>query len=558
MLQRLHIAKFALIDHLDLEVGPGFTVVTGETGAGKSIFLGALQLALGGRAEFSQIGQPGHKCVVEAEFRVPQGRQSELSSTDWDWWPEDGTATLLLRREVLPGGRSRAFINDSPVRLDELKRISTALVDIHSQRDEGLWARNEGIVLLLEAFAKPDVDALRAQYAAAWLAYREAQQRSAELEADLGHVTDPEYLKFVVEEWQALRIQPNEVAALRAQLSVLGNAQELGEVSTQALSAIDREDLGFEAQAAELRRLAERVQRLGRPSDELVAVSYSLEENVRALRDAWTDVLDGMDSDPGALERTEARFAELDRILRKHQCADEAELDEKMSELDRRLQRWSDGQALRAQAQAQVAQALSEVTAAGERWNTALMTGAAPLAKAVAEGLQGLAMPSTQLEVTSERRAQPSANGCFSYRLAFSANPGQALQDLSKVASGGERSRLMLVLKRYLAQKQGLSTVLFDEIDTGVSGGTATKMAQMLRAMAQDAQVIAITHLPQVAALGAQHWVVEKSVAGGTSQTVLRTLESRERPAEVARLLSDGSVSELALAQAEALMATAQ
>jgi DNA repair protein RecN (Recombination protein N) len=186
------------------------------------------------------------------------------------------------------------------------------------------------------------------------------------------------------------------------------------------------------------------------------------------------------------------------------------------------------------------------------------MTGAAPLAKAVAEGLQGLAMPSTQLEVTSERRAQPSANGCFSYRLAFSANPGQALQDLSKVASGGERSRLMLVLKRYLAQKQGLSTVLFDEIDTGVSGGTATKMAQMLRAMAQDAQVIAITHLPQVAALGAQHWVVEKSVAGGTSQTVLRTLESRERPAEVARLLSDGSVSDLALAQAEALMATTQ
>jgi DNA repair protein RecN (Recombination protein N) len=442
--------------------------------------------------------------------------------------------------------------------LDELKRISTSLVDIHSQRDEGLWARNEGIVLLLEAFAKPDVDALRAQYAAAWLAYREAQQRSAELEADLGHVTDPEYLKFVVEEWQALRIQPNEVAALRAQLSVLGNAQELGEVSTQALSAIDREDLGLEAQAAELRRLAERVQRLGRPSDELVAVSYSLEENVRTLRDAWTDVLDGMDSDPAALERAEARFAELDRILRKHQCADEAELDEKMSELDRRLQRWSDGQALRAQAQAQVAQALSEVTAAGARWNTALMTGAAPLAKAVAEGLQGLAMPSTQLEVTSERRAQPSANGCFSYRLAFSANPGQALQDLSKVASGGERSRLMLVLKRYLAQKQGLSTVLFDEIDTGVSGGTATKMAQMLRAMAQDAQVIAITHLPQVAALGAQHWVVEKSVAGGTSQTVLRTLESRERPAEVARLLSDGSVSDLALAQAEALMATTQ
>lgn len=153
MLRRLHIERFALIDQLDLEVQPGFTVVTGETGAGKSIFLGALQLALGGRAEFASVGQPGFKCVVEAEFSVSEARKEEWTSDDWDWWSSDGTASLVLRREIHPGGRSRAFINDSPVRLDELKRVSSALVDIHSQRDEGLWARSEGIVLLLENFA---------------------------------------------------------------------------------------------------------------------------------------------------------------------------------------------------------------------------------------------------------------------------------------------------------------------------------------------------------------------------------------------------------------------
>jgi DNA repair protein RecN (Recombination protein N) len=153
MLRRLHIERFALIDQLDLIVEPGFTVVTGETGAGKSIFLGALQLALGGRAEFASIGQANHRSLVEAEFSVPQSRESDLGSPEWDWWTDQDKALLVLRREVVPGGRSRAFINDSPVRLDELRRVSASLVDIHSQRDEGLWARSEGVVLLLEAFA---------------------------------------------------------------------------------------------------------------------------------------------------------------------------------------------------------------------------------------------------------------------------------------------------------------------------------------------------------------------------------------------------------------------
>ena len=167
-------------------------------------------------------------------------------------------------------------------------------------------------------------------------------------------------------------------------------------------------------------------------------------------------------------------------------------------------------------------------------------------------------MPQTQFAVIAELRSAPSATGTYSYRLEFSANPGQSMQDLAKVASGGERSRLMLVLKRFLAQRQGLSTVLFDEIDTGVSGGTASKMAQMLRSMSRDAQVIAITHLPQVAALGSQHWVVEKSVEKDSTRTILKVLNQTERISEVARLLSDGVLSEVALAQAEALMASTQ
>jgi len=215
MLRRLHIERFALIDELDLDVAPGFTVITGETGAGKSIFLGALQLALGGRAEFAAVGQPGFKSVVEAEFSVAESRKAELFSEDWDWWGDGALASLVLRREVHPGGRSRAFINDSPVRLDELRRVSGSLVDIHSQRDEGLWARSEGIALLLENFAPKGVAEARQTYLRAWEVFGDAERALHELESELGSVNDPEYLRFVVQELKGLDLKAGEESQLR-------------------------------------------------------------------------------------------------------------------------------------------------------------------------------------------------------------------------------------------------------------------------------------------------------------------------------------------------------
>ncbi|MDP4773333.1 MAG: AAA family ATPase, partial [Schleiferiaceae bacterium] len=501
MLRRLHIERFALIDQLDLIVEPGFTVVTGETGAGKSIFLGALQLALGGRAEFASIGQANHRSLVEAEFSVPQSRESDLGSPEWDWWTDQDKALLVLRREVVPGGRSRAFINDSPVRLDELRRVSASLVDIHSQRDEGLWARSEGVVLLLEAFAHQGQEA-REDYGRAWSAYRASANDFTLLESQIGAVSDPEYLRFMVEELRALALKPGEEASLRERLSLLGNQQELSEASAEALSLIEREELGLDSMAAQVRRLGERVARLSPSNEELSAMGFALEDQVRELRARWSDLVERLDSDPMALEIAEERLAAIDRLQRKHQCPDEEALLAHQALLEQRLEVWDAGQERRILAQAAVESALKKVQQAGSAWNQNLMQAEAKLAQAVREGLADLAMPQTQFAVKAELRTAPSAAGTYSYRLEFSANPGQSMQDLAKVASGGERSRLMLVLKRFLAQRQGLSTVLFDEIDTGVSGGTASKMAQMLRSMSRDAQVIAITHLPQVAALG--------------------------------------------------------
>jgi DNA repair protein RecN (Recombination protein N) len=556
MLRRLHIERFALIDQLDLIVEPGFTVVTGETGAGKSIFLGALQLALGGRAEFASIGQANHRSLVEAEFSVPESLEADLGSAEWDWWTDKDKALLVLRREVIPGGRSRAFINDSPVRLDELRRVSSSLVDIHSQRDEGLWARSEGVVLLLEAFAHNEE--VRADYTSAWSIYRGALSDLALLESQIGAVSDPEYLRFMVEELQALALKPGEEASLRERLSLLGNQKELSEASAEALSLIDREELGLESIAAQVRRLGERVARLSPSNEELSAMGFALEEQVRELRSRWSDLVERLDTDPLALEIAEERLAAIDRLQRKHQCTDDEALLNHQALLEQRLDVWNAGQERRLQAQAAIESALKKVKQAGSAWNQDLMQAEPKLAQAVREGLADLAMPQTQFAVKAALRTEPSAAGTYSYQLEFSANPGQSMQDLAKVASGGERSRLMLVLKRFLAQRQGLSTVLFDEIDTGVSGGTASKMAQMLRSMSRDAQVIAITHLPQVAALGSQHWIVEKSVDKNSTRTVLKVLDKAERISEVARLLSDGFLSEVALAQAEALMASAQ
>ena len=557
MLCRLHIERFALIDQLELSVKPGFTVLTGETGAGKSIFLGALQLALGGRAEFASIGQPGFKSVVEAEFRVPSDRQSDLGSTDWDWWSEGSDASLVLRREVHPGGRSRAFINDSPVRLDELRRVSSSLVDIHSQRDEGLWARNEGIVLLLEAFADGH-QAAKGHYQTCFAQLRQAEERLLALESELGAVNDPEYLKFVVEELRALDLKLGEEAKLREQLKLLSNQQELQELSAEALAAVDREELGLESLAGQLRKLGERAERLGVSNDQLTSMGYALEDLVRELRGHWQDLVDQLDANPGELNFVEERLSAIDRVQRKHQCADDSALIAHWETLERRLKVWTEGAEELERARAEVREASLKVSAAGEDWNQILMKAEPAMVAAVTRGLADLAMAQTRIAVRAVRRSAPSPMGTYTYTLEFSANPGQELQELAKVASGGERSRLMLVLKRYLAERKGLSTVLFDEIDTGVSGATASKMAHMLRSMSQNAQIIAITHLPQVAALGSQHWVVEKLVDGDRTLTQLKTLSDSDRAPEVARLLSDGDLSALAMAQAEALMAAAE
>lgn len=556
MLRRLHIERFALIDHLALEVKPGFTVLTGETGAGKSIFLGALQVALGGRAEFASIGQAGHKCIVEAEFHVSPKREVELGSAEWDWWMEQEMATLLLRREVHPGGRSRAFINDSPVRLDELRRVSSALVDIHSQRDEGLWATNDGVVRLLEAFAKGHEEARKA-YQASYAQLKIAEQQLSDLKSELGSVHDPDYLKFVVEEFRLLNLKPGEEARIRDQLKLLSNQSELNELCSEALNSLDREEFGLESLAALLRKLGERSIRLGASNEELVNLGYNLEEAVREIRNHWQDLADKLDANPSALIELEERLSTIDRIQRKHKCADESELLEFWNAMERRLNAWNQGSEALNRAEEAVRSASESVMQAGAHWNSVLMAAEPELANAVQEGLADLAMANTKLSVRSEPRATPSIEGTNSYRIQFSANPGQDLQDLAKVASGGERSRLMLVLKRHLAEHQGLSTVLFDEIDTGVSGATASKMAQMLRSMSKNAQVIAITHLPQVAALGTHHWVVSKSVDSDRTKTKLCTLKDEERAEEVARLLSDGDLNPMAIAQAEVLMAAA-
>jgi DNA repair protein RecN (Recombination protein N) len=371
-------------------------------------------------------------------------------------------------------------------------------------------------------------------------------------------VQDPEYLKFVVEELRALDLKLGEETKLREQLKLLSNQNELQELSAEALAAVDREELGLESLAAQLRKFAERAERLGVVNEQLTSMGYALEDLVRDLRGHWQDLVDQLDTNPMELSAVEERLLAIDRIQRKHQCPDDTALLAHWESLERRLKVWSEGAAELDRARDDVRRATQEVHNAGDRLNEILMRAEPSMVKAVTDGLSDLAMAQTRLAVRSVRRTAPGPLGTHAYTLEFSANPGQDLQDLSKVASGGERSRLMLVLKRYLADRKGLSTVLFDEIDTGVSGATASKMAQMLRSMSLNAQIIAITHLPQVAALGAQHWVVEKVVDGDRALTHIKTLNASQRPAEVARLLSDGDLSALAMAQAEALMAAAE
>ena len=552
MLRSLHIANYILIDALDVSFPEGLVIVTGQTGAGKSILLGALSLLSGGRADASVIGSGADSCVVEALFDA--GDDPVLASlvADADVEPDEGR--LLIRRVVARSGRSRSFINDCPVPVTLLQEVSERLVDIHSQHKSLLLtdARFQLSVLDLFAGAGPQLEECRA----AWRSLQELRTQLAEArERQRRLQAERDYNEAQWRQLDEAKLVPDELESLEEEQRSLANAEQIKEGLGGSLALLRAEGEGPGMSAA-LKDAARRLSAIAR----YLPAASGLQERLDSLRielddiDAELESLDArIDLSPARLEAVEDRMSKLYSLLKKHHCQT---IDELVAVRERYAEALSGSEA----SEDRIRELEKELEAAEGRYHTvcaeltkARCTAAPSFAAAITESLHFLELDRAVFDVAVSA-APESATGSDRVAYLFSAT-GRDPQDVAKCASGGELSRIMLCLKEMMAKFVGMPTLIFDEIDTGVSGSVADKMGRMICAMGRDMQVFSITHLPQVAAKGDAHFVVTKTVQpDGRTVSSISEVQGEERVMEIARLLSGASISDAAVANAKALL----
>lgn len=547
MLCALRIQNFALIHELNIVVEPGFTVLTGETGAGKSILLGALQLALGGRADVQSLALDGEKCVVEADFRLnPDPWAARLESVDLDF-----SVITTLRREISAAGKSRAFINDTPVRLEVLHEISGQLIDIHSQRDSAFLSQPSFVAEFLDAYA--GLDPFVASYQSALQEAKQAERELAELQSSLGASFDPEYTQFILNELQVARLTENEEEDLREELRWLSNMESIQVLYAEARACLE-ETSGALEQLGLLKTSLDRLARLSDHFEQAKELATSLDQTAQEVLLELEHQADRLELNPQRLSEVEARLGLIDQLQRKHRVGTIRELLELGRVWEEQLERHAEADTYREAAERRMTKSQSEVEEKAKALHEARWKEVPGVLAALHATLTEVNMSEARIDVRPEPLAACTQYGAYRYDLYFTANPGAAPMPVHKVASGGERNRLMLALKALFAQGRGLQTILLDEIDSGVSGGTAARVADLFRRMAKDVQLIAISHLPQVAGAGTHHWRVEKWVEDGQTHTGLTILDAVAREEEIARLLAGEEITDTARAQARSLL----
>jgi DNA repair protein RecN (Recombination protein N) len=544
MLQRLSIRNYALIRELELDFRSGLTIITGETGAGKSILLGAIGLLLGGRAE----GQFREKCILEAEFELNHsGLKQFFQDNDLDY-----DTQCILRRELGTAGKTRAFINDTPVNLQQMRSLGNLLVDIHSQHDTLLLHQSGFRLKLIDGPS----GALRIlpEYQSAFLKYREtARQLKALQEQELRIRQEKDYLEFQVQELDEAALQENELPGLEDEFKALTHAGEIRVALGQALQTADAENEGITALIQRCTHQVKQAQRYSTSLDSLV-------ERLQAWNVEWKDLLFEMEAalqkvevNPNRLLHVEQRIDLINRLLQKHRCADEQALLRLRDELKSRLTDAGSLEVRIAELEAQMQLELNQAIHLAKQLSKLRRSESAAIAERVMKLLHRMGMPRAELSFEWSDKAL-SEDGIDDLQLLFSANPGQPPQEIGKVASGGELSRLMLSLKKVMASSVALPTIIFDEIDTGISGAVAESMGEVLQQMGKELQVISITHLPQIASKGNDHLKVYKSGREGTTETLIQRLSANERIDEIAAMLSGKKLSEAARNNAKALL----
>ncbi|HEV7314000.1 DNA repair protein RecN [Sphingopyxis sp.] len=555
MLTALSIANIVLIERLDLDFEAGLGVLTGETGAGKSILLDALGLALGARADSALVRQGADKAQVTASFAAPaSGTKLAALLADNEIAMESGEP-LLIRRTLKADGGSRAFLNDQPCSAALLREVGTHLVEIHGQHDDRGLLAPAGHRALLDAYARADTRGVAAAHAA----WRAAEDKLAAARAAISEAErDREWLEHCVAELQALAPQPGE----DAELSEARAAMQKGERLAGDLGAIMEAFEGSESGPALLRGAARRLDRLAGDHPLLAEALAGLDRAIIEADEAETKLHEAaraMEYDPERLEATETRLFELRAMARKHGCQPD-ELAELAGTLAARLDAIEGGSAGLAKLEAAVAETAAAYTHAATALSGQRSKAATRLDTAVAGELVPLKLDAARFQTLLERLPAErwGADGIDRVEFLISTNPGAPFAPLAKIASGGELSRFILALKVALAEEGGADTIIFDEIDRGVGGAVASAIGERLARLAgAGKQLLAVTHSPQVAAKGAAHFIIAKSSEGIVTRTSVHELDEAGRREEIARMLSGAEVTDEARAQAERLLEVA-
>ena len=550
MLRHLYIKNYTLIDELDIDFREGFSVITGETGAGKSIILGAIGLLLGQRADSKAIKTGKDKCVVEALFDLSRYALGDFFEQN-DIEPD--LANTIVRRELTASGKSRAFINDTPVSLAMMKELGEQLIDVHSQHQNLLLSKADFQMEVVDILAK-DSEELES-YQELFTSYKKAEQELDRLQQDAEQGRrEADFLQFQYDELSAAQLKEGEQQELEERSDTMTHAEDIKQALYETTSTLNSDEHSV---LSAIRRSAQALQSVTNVFSQVTQLAERLDSSYIELKDIVSEVdglLDGIDFDPSELESVNARLDRIYELQKKYHAESVEELLSMQESLQTKLLGIENSDEAIEQQKQLLAQLAEDCQRKAAVLSDKRRKAAKTIEKQLKERLIPLGMPNVRFEISIEP-IPLSRNGQDKVAFLFSANTSTGLLPVSQVASGGEIARVMLALKAMISGAVKLPTIIFDEIDTGVSGKIAEQMAQIMHEMGQqNRQVISITHLPQIAALGTTHYKVfkDESAEGTTSHMVM--LQQEERVEEIAQMLSGSNVSQAAMENARQLL----
>lgn len=564
MLQRLHVQHYALIESVEVEFGPGLNVLTGETGAGKSLLMGALGLILGRRAESALLSASGQKCVVEAEFNL-SGQPELLQRFAGAEWHEEGLeSSLIVRREITASGKSRAFINDTPVNLPELRQLTEELIDLHGQHEGQHLMETSRQLAILDRYA--GLTERVAEFGRVFSAYRNCRQEAENLRAQETEAKRrSDYLNFQVQELRDAQISVDEESQIDKELRFLHHAEQLGETLQQAIQTLDRQDDAVSSRLAEQTRQLERIASL---HDKLAAELGKIEQARILIEDATREleaIGESIDLDPRRLAFLEERLSLYHRLKLKYGARSSDELVAMLADFERELASIGRIDERVVELEAEADRLSEQLVSFGASLTEARKAAAAELQSSVEATLREVALVRAEFYIDLQPLASAEgvwlnaetkarADGLDAVAFMIRTNAGQAFGPLGSIASGGELSRVMLSVKAALAARMELAVLIFDEIDTGISGEIALKVGRVMERIAEKHQLIVITHLPQIASRGNRHYYIYKEVIENNTYSRVRELSQEERVSEIAKIMSGENPTANALQSAWELL----